>query len=288
MLDEGKGGPMGTTGVSTARRVAALYDIHGNLPALEAALAAIDAASPDGAVDAIVVGGDVVLGPMPRETLELLLDLGTRGRFIRGNCDRLVVDAFDGRPLTRLPPAVAEPIVWAARQLDRHHRDFLAALPETLVVSVQGLGEVLCCHATPRSDEEIFTAITPAERVRPMLDGVTQRTVVCGHSHMQFDRSIDGVRVVNAGSVGMPFGQAGAHWLLLGPDVRPMRTEYDLERAAALVRETSYPQAAEFASRHVLNPQSEQEALRLFEPALPNAQDSPQDSPQDSQRASHG
>src|ERR687883_361127 len=107
------------------RRVAALYDVHGNLPALEAALAAVESAG----ADEIVVGGDVVLGPMPRETLERLLALGERARFIRGNCDRLVVDAFDGRPPAQLPPSVREAVVWAAQQLDRRYRDFLAGLP---------------------------------------------------------------------------------------------------------------------------------------------------------------
>ena len=247
---------------TTEPRVAALYDVHGNLPALEATLAAADA---EGA-EAIVVGGDVVPGPMPREALERLLASGTRVRFSRGNTDRLVVAAFDGRPLPeRLPAAAREAIVWSAAQLDRRHRDFLAALPATLALGVAGLGDVLFCHATPRSDEEIVTALTPAERVRPMLAGVTQRVVVCGHTHMQFDRVVDGVRLVNAGSVGMPYGRAGAHWLLLGPDVRPMRADYDLARAAALVRRTSYPDAAEFAARSVLDPRSEAEMLALLE-----------------------
>ena len=137
-------------------------------------------------------------------------------------------------------------------------------------MEVQGLGEVLFCHATPRSDEEIFTAITPAERVRPMLEGVTQPVVVCGHTHMQFDRPVAGVRLVNAGSVGMPYGRPGAYWLLLGPGVRSMRTEHDLQRAAELVRKTSYPQAEEFASRHVLNPYTEQEILSVFEQTPPS------------------
>lgn len=242
------------------QRVAALFDIHGNLPALEAALATDDVAR----ADVIVIGGDVVLGPMPRETLERLLALGPRARFLRGNCDRMVVDAFDGRPLTRFPPSIREVTTWAAAQLDRRHRDLLDGLPATLVVHVREIGEILFCHASPRSDEEIFTAATPAEQVRPMLRGVTQRMVVCGHTHMQFDRRVDDVRVINAGSVGMPYGTPGAHWLLVGPDARPVRTAYDLERAAALVRRTSYPRAAEFASRNVLRPDSEEEALRLL------------------------
>ena len=250
--------------------VAALYDIHGNLPALEAVLAAVDAGrAADASADAtIVVGGDVVPGPMPREALDRLLDLGTRARFIRGNTDRLVVDAFDGRPLpSRLPPSVQEAITWSAGQLDRRHRDFLAALPGTLVLVVEGLGEVLFCHASPRSDEELFTAVSPAERVRPMLAGATQRIVVCGHTHMQFDRTVNGVRLLNAGSVGMPFGRPGAYWLSLGPDVRPVRTDYDLERAAALVRESPYPQAAEFAARNVLDPPGEAQMVAAFEQA---------------------
>jgi putative phosphoesterase len=243
-----------------ARRVAALYDIHGNLPALDAALSAVHSAG----VNAIVIGGDVVLGPMPRETLERLRALEPQARFIRGNCDRLVVDAFDGRPLERLPATVREGVEWTARQVDRKQRDFLAAFPETLTLSVEGLGEVLFCHATPRSDEEIFTALSPTERVRPMLEGVAQRVVVCGHTHMQFDRTFDGTRVVNAGSVGMPFAAVpGAYWLLLGPDVRLMRTEYDVGRTAELVHATSYPQAEQF-----LHPFSEEQALSLFEPAL--------------------
>ena len=249
-----------------AARVAALYDIHGNLPALEAVLAAVDAVGDAGGDATIVVGGDVVPGPMPREALDRLLDLGARVRFIRGNTDRLVVDAFDGRPLpSRLPPAVQDAITWSAGQLDRRHRDFLAARPGTLALVVEGLGEVLFCHASPRSDEEIFTVASPAERVRPMLEGVSQRIVVCGHTHMQFDRTVDGVRVVNAGSVGMPFSRPGAYWLSLGPDVQLRRTEYDLARAAELVRGTSYPQAAEFAARNVLDPPGEEQMLAAFE-----------------------
>src|SRR5215218_3776256 len=115
------------------RRVAALYDVHGNLPALEAVLAAVD----DADVDAIVIGGDVVPGPMPREALDRLLALGPRARFIRGNTDRLTVDAFDGRALpARLPAPVQEQIAWSAAQLDRAHRDALAALPLTVSLTV--------------------------------------------------------------------------------------------------------------------------------------------------------
>ena len=246
------------------RRVAALYDVHGNLPALDAVLAAVDAA----AVDAVVVGGDVVPGPMPRETLDRLLALGPRAHLIRGNTDRLTVDAFDGRPLpARLPPPVPEQLAWCAAQLDRAHRDVLAALPLTLSLPVHGLGDVLFCHASPRDDDEIFTVRTPAERVRPLLAGVTARVVVCGHTHMQFDRTVDDVRLLNAGSVGMPFGRPGAYWLLLASDITPMRTDYDLAAAAERVRHTAYPQGAEWAARYLLDPPGEEQMLAAFDRA---------------------
>ncbi len=244
-------------------RVAALYDIHGNLPALEAALAAADEAG----VELIVVGGDVVPGPMPVETLERLLALGERARFLRGNTDRWTVAAYDGAELSALPAPAREPIAWCAGQLERRHRDLLAALPPTLVLEIAGVGEVLFCHATPGSDEEIVTVATPEARVRSLLAGVTEALVVCGHTHMPFDRTVGGVRLVNAGSVGMPFGEAGAHWLLLDGGVRPMRSSYDLDAAAARVRATAYPGAAEFAARSILSPPSKSEMLRAFEPA---------------------
>ncbi len=240
--------------------VAAFYDIHGNLPALEAALA--DAEATD--VELFVFGGDLALGPMPRETLDQLIGLGSRASYLRGNCDRLMVDAFDGRSLTSLPPAVQESIAWAAGQLDEYHRDFLAGLPETLTVNINELGAVFFCHATPRSDDEIVTARTSDERLGPILAQVTQAVVVCGHTHMQFHRRLGKLDLVNAGSVGMPYGGTGAHWLLLGPQIDLRRTAYDGARAAERIGTTSYPGAAEFAARYVLHPPSEEEMLPLL------------------------
>ena len=246
-----------------ARRVAALYDIHGNLPALEAAIAAAEAAN----VDCLVIGGDIALGPMPREVLARLAPLGPRAQYVRGNCDRLMVDAFDGRPITSVPPSVRDCVIWAAAQLDRQQRDFLAALPININIDVDMLGTVLFCHATPRSDEEIFTVRTPDERIRPMFASGRDPIVVCGHTHMQFHRRVDDTQIVNAGSVGMPFGATGAHWLRLGPGIALERTEYDLQSAAAQLARTSYPHAAEFAARYVLQPPSEAEMLAAFETA---------------------
>lgn len=249
--------------VASARRVAALYDVHGNLPALEAALAAADSAN----ADCVVVGGDVALGPMPREVLDRLEQLGARARWLRGNCDRVMVDAFDGRPLSSVQPSFRDVITWSAAQLDRRQRDFLAQLPTTITIDIDGLGAVLFCHATPKSDEEIFTVRTPDERLRPIFSTCRESIIVCGHTHMPFHRRLDGSHIVNAGSVGMPFGKTGAFWLSLGPGIELQRTEYDVRAAAARIERSSYPQAAEFASRNVLNPPSEEEMLARFDAA---------------------
>jgi putative phosphoesterase len=213
-------------------RVAALYDVHGNLPALEAVLADVERA----ALDLIVFGGDVSAGPFPDETLELLRSL--RGaRFVRGNAD----------------VAAGE------------HRSFVETFEPTVSLELEGLGPTLFCHAVPASAEPIVTRAAPDEVFREAFGGVEERVVVCGHTHMQYDRTVDGVRVVNAGSVGMPYGEPGAYWALLGPDVDLRRTEYDLEAAAARIRASGWPQAEEFAAENVLTVPSEEEAIDVFE-----------------------
>ncbi len=243
-------------------KIVALYDIHGNLPALEAVLQEVEQEQPD----LILVGGDIVLGPMPRAVLERLLALGSTVHFIRGNCERDVVAAFDGLPpRPGMSEEVNERVRWTAQQLDRSQRDFLAQLPEQAFFNVDELGEVLFCHGSPRSDEEIITAATSEERLRRILADVRQQIVVCGHTHMQFDRTVDGIRVVNAGSVGMPYGDTGAYWLLLGPEIRLRRTLYDLEDAAAQIKESGYPQAQEFAENNVLKTEPAAEVTALFE-----------------------
>lgn len=250
------------------KRIVGIYDIHGNLPALDAVLDEITALNPD----LIVVGGDVVSGPMPRETIERLQSLNPqRTCFVMGNADREVINAYDGIPLDpALPAFVQELTAWVASQLDRSHRDFLASFVANAVFPVAGLGDVLFCHATPRNDTEIITVRTPEDRMRAVLAGVSQPFVVCGHTHMQFDRSVGDVRVVNAGSVGMPYGEPGAYWVFLGPDVELRRTNYDRQAAADRIRATTYPLAQDFADNNVLNPPTVAEALAVFEPSQPS------------------
>jgi putative phosphoesterase len=220
-------------------RVAALYDIHGNLPALEAVLADVEAAEPD----VILVGGDVSAGPFPGECLELLRTLGDRAVWIHGNADR------DLR-------------VWPAEQLSDEQLAFLRGLLDTVVLDVDDLGPVLFCHGSPRSDEEIVTERSPDAKLEAALAGVAQRVVVHGHTHVAYDRPFGLYRLICPGSVGMPYADApGAYWGLFGPDFAPRRTDYDLVAAAERIRGSSWPEARPFADENVLTVPSADEAI---------------------------
>jgi len=246
-------------------RVAALYDVHGNLPALEAVLGEVELAAPD----AVLVGGDVLFGPMQSEALVRLRGLGDRAVFIRGNCEREV--AARETSGDQLRDAWTH---WCADQLGPEELAAVAAWPATAHLDVQGLGPVLFCHGSPRSDEEMITPATPDERIAAMLERVEERTIVCGHTHVQFDRAVSGHRIVNPGSVGMAYeGEPGlACWALLGPSIELCRTRYDAERAAAAMRATGIPHADEFVSMAVLEPASAAEATRAFEAAARTTQ----------------
>lgn len=239
--------------------VAALYDIHGNLPALDAVLEEIDILG----VDRLVIGGDVAYGPFLRQTLERLMALGERVTWLRGNTDRELVACFDG-DASLLPDDLRQAGEWEARQITSVHRDFLASLPFQQVLNVIGLGETLFCHASPRSDIESLTAATSPERLRRILANVTQKTVVCGHTHAQFDRSVDGVRVINAGSVGLPNDEPGAYWALLGPTVELQRTPYNRALTVSLIQASGHPLAETFVEM-LEHPASAAEATTFFE-----------------------
>jgi predicted phosphodiesterase len=239
-------------------RVAALYDIHGNAPALDAVLDDVRRAR----VDRIVVGGDVLPGPLPRETLDALARVGVPIDCIIGNGDREVLAHLRGTG-SLLPDPFRHLIAWTAKQLRPADVERISSWPATLRLAIDGLGDVLFCHATPRNDVEIFTRLTADEIVIPMLADARAPIVVCGHTHMQFDRRFGSTRVVNAGSVGMPFGEPGAYWLCLGPPagIELRRTIYDFDAAARAIEASDYPQAKEFAAMNVLSPTPEAEML---------------------------
>jgi predicted phosphodiesterase len=218
-------------------RVAALYDVHGNLPALEAVLAEAEREA-----DVFVVGGDVTGGAFPVETVERLQALGDRALWLRGNLERELVETTEeregGPPLETLERLRAD--------LSPDRVEFLYSLPPTQRLEIDGVGSVLFCHATPWNDLDIVTPLTPDDRVASILEGVDADLVVAGHTHMQDRRA----RWLNAGSIGMPYeDEDGAYWALLGPRVELRRTPYD--RAA--LAEHEYPQA------------SRQEAAEYFE-----------------------
>ena len=209
--------------------VATLYDIHGNLAALDAVLAEV----PEDAT--IVVGGDVCVGGEdPSGTLERLRALGDRVVWVRGNADRELKPGEPGLA----PPGVLEP---TRALLTDEQVAFLYSRAPT-----QQLGDVLYCHASPRNDQDIFTERTPEEQIAFLFQDVYAATVVCGHTHMQFDRAIAGKRVVNSGSVGSPHGdEPGAFWTL---DLEPRRTEY----AAMQMPEVSRAEWLDFCDAHAV------------------------------------
>jgi putative phosphoesterase len=225
-------------------RIAALNDVHGNLPALDAVLAELQAEP----VDAIVCGGDLVLGAQPAECLERMR--AHEAHVVRGNCERLVLARDD------------ETSAWCHDRLDADARAFLAELPTT--VSLDG---ICFCHGSPRSDDEILTAATPDHVVADALAGVPEEIVVCGHTHHQFDRRIGRHRLVNAGSVGLPYeGDAAAFWLLLDDgrvDLR--RTPYDVAAAAERLTATGYPELGDFIRESLIQPLPRDEVVAHFE-----------------------
>ncbi|WP_372405299.1 metallophosphoesterase [Streptomyces luteireticuli] len=242
-------------------RVAVLSDIHGVLPALEAVLAEPDVST----ADRIVLTGDITAGPQPTQVLDRLTSLGDRVVWISGNADRELLEYRRGQR-----DSIPDPIApWAAEQLREDHIDLLGRLPQSRSLPVHGLGKVLFCHATPRDDEEVVLVDSRLDRWREVLSGLDTdiRTVVCGHTHMPFVRLAHGRLVINPGSIGMPYGRAGAHWALLGPGVELRSTAFDVEAAITQVTEdSSYPEIAEWADYFLHTRATDADALEAFAP----------------------
>jgi putative phosphoesterase len=232
-------------------RVAVLSDIHGVLPALEAVLAEPDVQG----ADRIVLCGDLAAGPQPVETLDALTALGERAIWIRGNADRELATGETDYPVD----------VWAAGQLRPDQVETLRALPLTV-----RLGDIVFCHATPRNDTEIVLVDSPIARWAEVFAGLPAdvSTVVCGHTHMPFARLVDRRLVVNPGSVGMPYGGAGAHWAMLEDNTVSLRTTvFDVDQAIErITAESSYPDARAFAEEYLRSTASDVDALEAFRP----------------------
>jgi predicted phosphodiesterase len=243
-------------------RLAVLNDIHGNLPALEAVLDRVHQAG----VERIIVGGDVFPGPTPHLVLRTLAGCGIPVEYIYGNGEVAILDELAGRT-PRVPELYRPHLRWNVAQLSAGECDFIARWPMTLRFAVPSIGDVLFCHATPRNENDIVTPMTPEDRLIPVFDSAHAAVVVCGHTHIVMDRTIGETRVVNPGSVGMPFGLPGADWMILGPDVEFRRTTYDSSSAAERVRASGYPGADEFAATYILQPPSKEDMLKVYEAA---------------------
>jgi predicted phosphodiesterase len=235
--------------------VAALYDVHGNLPALEAVLADPRLA----AADVVVSGGDVVIGPYPAECLDLL-EADERLRFLKGNGDREACEPEGAGGL-------ADAARWCNARLGADRVARVAAWPATVALEVPGLGAVLFCHATPSSDLPILTRATPEADVARELAGVDADLVVCGHTHVQYERQVGASRLVNAGSVGMPYeGSPDARWARLGPDgVELLSTPYDADAALRAVTATGFPLVGDWLAPVLRGDVTAEEATDQFE-----------------------
>ncbi len=243
--------------------VAVLSDVHGMLAALDQVLAEPFVAG----AERIVVTGDHTWGPQPAEVLDRLASLGDRVLLVRGNADRELLRMSQGHDAGLNDDPVS---VWGAAQLSPTHQQQLERMPESVTLDVAGFGPVLFCHATPRDDEEVVLVDSRAERWLEVLAETPPevRTVVLGHTHMPFIRLVDGLLVVNPGSVGLPYGRAGAHWALLSDGgVTLRRTLLDVDD---LVRETAaaseLPGVEAWLERFVRAPASDLEAIASFGP----------------------
>ena len=185
--------------------------------------------------DVVVSCGDLTWGPLPRECVALLEPWRDRIHFVRGNSERELVER------TLVDSEIA---VWEhARHDDDALQEYLAGTLFHLTLEVDGLGRTVFCHGSPRSDEECVTRETPPERVAEFTADVEAACVVTAHTHMQYDRRVGDVRLLNPGSVGLPYEpeQGHAYWALLGPDVELRRTPYDLEAAIERLRAGGMP-----------------------------------------------
>jgi predicted phosphodiesterase len=230
-------------------RVAAIADVHGNAPALEAVLAEL--AQED--VDLVVFCGDLTWGPLPNETLALVRALEVPARFVRGNADRMLGNHLDERG------------TWLAERHGEESTRLVNGFDDHVVADVDGLGPTRFVHGSPRADNECVTPRTPEERVREFMAGVPERVVVTAHVHVSYDRRVDDVRLVGPGSVGRPYeGERGARWALLGPDVELRRTGYDHEAAAELYRRSGMP-SVERDVEELLAPTTREESIDYAE-----------------------
>jgi predicted phosphodiesterase len=236
--------------------VLALYDIHGNIDALEAVLADPRAADPD----VVLVGGDAVPGPFARAALTRLDELGVRLQWIRGNGEREVAEAV-GAPEPADDDLAARTAAITAAEIGDDHARALGELP--LTVELDG---VLFCHASPRRDDDMLTRLSSPERWQDAVADVAAPLVVAGHTHQQDDRRVGDVRFINAGSVGLPYeGDGAARWLWVADGVPEARsTPYDAAAAGRRMLDAGWPDERSVGAA-LIEPVEPMVVTRIFE-----------------------
>jgi putative phosphoesterase len=242
-----------------ARRVAVLSDVHGNHPALRAVLAVLETelAAPD-PVDTVVFLGDLTWGPEPRAVLKAASTLPVPTYFVRGNAERAVSELAAG---TRAAVAGRSLDAW---MLDAHGEAGIAQVSgfAQAVTLATPIGATWFSHGSPRSDIELLTPATSAERLTAATAGITERIIVHGHTHLQYQRAVGDLTVIAPGSVGIPYATGdtpGARWAIIDESITLRTTPYDIEEAIHAAERAGYPSTG--YARHLRTPPTLEEII---------------------------
>jgi predicted phosphodiesterase len=248
--------------MTTYQTATLISDIHGVVPALEAVL---EEESHDPS-EIILVAGDIAAGPQPNAVVDRLRQLGDKVLAISGNGDRELLQLARGEAATMKDPIGS----WGAAELSDDDKEWLAALPGTRTFSLEGFGEVFMCHACPQNDMDILLVDTRIERWVEALADLPEdvTTVLLGHTHMPFQRLVNRRRVINPGSIGMPYGGVGAHWTRMrGRVIETRVTQFDIEAAIRTIGEqSSFPGAAKWIAGYLRSENSDVDVIGIFGP----------------------
>lgn len=239
-----------------------ISDIHGVFPALRAVLEE-ESANPS---EVLIVLGDSLAGPMPNETRELLQLHASRMVAILGNADREIMAVHYGTDQYTHQGVFQH----AADSLNQSSLTWLASLPAFESLNLTGIGEVLICHATPQNDEDVVVVDSTIDRWNQVFDGLSEQVklVLMGHTHMPFQRLVNRRRVINPGSVGLPYGGSGAHWVRISDGVIETRiTHFDIPNAIGeIVANSGFADARSWATEMLNSTSSDVDALKRMNP----------------------
>lgn len=245
-------------------KIACLFDIHGNWPALHWVLTELSQLN----IDQIIVGGDIVSGPMPKETMETLFQIKDKIIWIGGNGDDDVLAALSNQPFNKNLSEYGRIVsMWVAHKLGPEFEIFLKGLPIRYNLFTAEYGRMCFCHATPESKEEIFTPATNEAIMKELFKRIDYDIVICGHTHIQFERVVNSVRILNAGSVGMPFsGHHGADWILITSEgIAFKNTQYDNLKAREILARTNYPNITNFIDQNIIHTHDQAQMINYLE-----------------------